>query len=82
MYKIILKKSAHKALQKLPKNTRIRIAFAIEDLRRSGIGASQVKQLHGPLSGFRKRVGGFRILFDVNKKVILIHRITKRDKAY
>jgi len=82
MYRVVLKKSAQKDLDRLPKLIQRRVSFGIEDLCMRGPSAANVKKLHDPLSGFRKRVGNYRILFDINKDIVLVHRIKKRDKAY
>lgn len=82
MYTIILKKSAEKELSKLSKQTQKRIALAIDELTLRGASSAQIKKLDDPLSGFRKRIGNYRLLFDTQDNLIVIHRISKRSEAY
>lgn len=82
MYQVLLKKSAQKELEKLPSESLARIVNAIDELTQRGTTSSQIKKLHDPLSGFRKRIGNYRILFDIKKDLIIIHRISKRAEAY
>lgn len=82
MYKVLLAESARKELDALPIKTRKRIAEAIEELARMGIHARHTKKLHAPIGGYRTRVGEYRILFDRDAEILIIHRISKRADAY
>lgn len=82
MSKILLTKRAEKDLQALPTPIAKRISAAIEDLATSGIQSSNIKKLKTPFPGYRKRIGDYRLLFEVNEEVILIYRISKRSEAY
>jgi len=82
MYKILFRKSADKELLQLPQTTQERIAKAISELQEKGLASSQIKRLKDPLSGFRKRIGDYRILFDIQDSCIIISRIGKRAEAY
>lgn len=68
MYKVLLKKSIEKSLSGLPKEIRGRIGLALDQLADLGTKASQVKN-QTPLSGYRKRVGDYRILFDCEEDI-------------
>lgn len=82
MYKVLLVKKAVKDLDSLPVTVVKRVASALDELSSLGIKSSNVKKLHIPLNGYRKRVGDYRILFDVDEDFILVHRICKRSDAY
>lgn len=82
MYKIILFSAAKKELESLDKKTKVRIASALEELKRLGIHAKHTKKLQPPIGGYRTRVGEFRILFDRDEDVIVIHHISRRADAY
>jgi mRNA interferase RelE/StbE len=82
MYNVLLKTSAKKALDTLPVKARNKIALAIDELSRLGIHARHVKKLQPPVGGFRQRVGEYRILFDRNEELIVVHHISKRADAY
>jgi len=58
------------------------MVLAIDNLALMGIHAKQVKKLHPPIGGFRMRVGEYRILFDREDDIVLIHHISKRADAY
>lgn len=82
MYNVLLKESAKKALDTLPAKIRSKVVLAIEELSSLGIHARHVKKLQPPIGGFRQRVGEYRILFDRNEELIIIHHISKRADAY
>ncbi len=82
MYKVILKASAQKELDALPIAVRKRIADVIDELALMGVHARHTKKLRPPIGGYRTRVGTYRILFDADDNIILIHRISKRTDAY
>ncbi len=82
MYRVILFAPAKKELDLFEEKTRSKIASAIDELKHLGIHAKHVKKLQPPIGGYRKRVGDYRILFDCNKEIILIHHISKRADAY
>lgn len=82
MYKVILFAAARKELESLDGKTKVRIASALEELRRLGIHAKHTKKLQPPISGYRTRVGEYRILFDRDGEVIVVHQISKRADAY
>lgn len=82
MYNIVLKKSAQKQLTSLPKEARLYIAKKIDEIQAQGPRTNTVKKLHDPLQGYTKRVGKYRILFDIQDKDVLIYRISKRSDVY
>lgn len=82
MYRLLLKASAQKALDMLPVKARKHIARAIDELVTLGIHAPHTKKLRPPIGGYRTRVGEYRILFDRDGELIVIHRIAKRADAY
>jgi mRNA-degrading endonuclease RelE of RelBE toxin-antitoxin system len=82
MYKVLLKASAKKELDDPPAKVRGRVGIAIDELQRMGIHAKNVKKLQPPIGGYRMRAGEYRILFDREDDIILIHHISKRTDAY
>ncbi len=82
MYKVLLKASAKKELEALPVAARKKVGVAIDGLSRMGIHAKHTKKLQSPIGGYRTRVGDYRILFDREDEIILIHHISKRADAY
>ncbi len=82
MYRVFLKVSARKALDSIPAKARKHIAHAIDELGALGIHAPHTKKLQPPIGGYRTRVGDYRILFDRDEDLIVIHRIAKRSDAY
>ena len=69
-------KQAIKFLKKLDTPTKRRIVNAI-----NALPAGDVKKLQGT-SGYRLRVGDYRILFSRDLHVLLITRIDNRGEAY
>lgn len=82
MYKILLFAAAKKELESLDKKTKVRIASSLEELKQLGIHAKHTKKLQPPIGGYRMRVGEYRILFDREDDIIVIHHISKRADAY
>jgi len=82
MYKVLLKASAKKELDALTPKPRAKVGAAIDELKRMGIHAKHTKKLQPPIGGYRTRVGEYRILFDREDDIILIHHISKRADAY
>lgn len=69
-------KQAVKFLKKQDVSTRRRIVTAIEHLP-----SGDVKKLRGA-SGFRLRVGDYRIIFDINGNILYIEKIDNRGQIY
>ena len=73
---------ARKELDNLQRKSKASVVVAIEELKLLGIHAKHVKKLQPPIGGYRKRVGEYRILFDREDDILLIHQISKRAEAY
>ena len=69
-------KQAIKFLSKQDKPTKIRIVNAINNLP-----SGDVKKLQGR-SGYRLRVGDYRIIFDKDGNVLFIEKIDNRGQIY
>jgi mRNA interferase RelE/StbE len=82
MLSILLTKNAEKELQRLDKKNKDRIVVALDELKTLGTSASNIKKLKTPFPGFRKRVGDYRILFEVNDNIIVVYKIDKRAEIY
>lgn len=82
MPKILITKRSEKELSELPQTVTKRITAALDELSELGVKSSNTKKLQTPFPGHRKRVGDYRILFEVNDKIVIIYRITKRSEAY
>ena len=77
MFKIVYSKKAENFLKKQDKATQKRLIDAIERLPSLG----DIQKLHGT-SGYRLRVGDFRVLFDINGVIINIAKIDNRGQLY
>jgi mRNA interferase RelE/StbE len=82
MHNILLTKRAEKELSELPSATVKRITVAVDELSSLGIKSSNTKKLQTPFPGYRKRIGDYRILFEINEEIIIVYRITKRSEVY
>lgn len=71
MYKIIIKKKAKKFIDKLPKNERLRVAKAIEQLP----NGEDIKKLKGHSDLLRLRVGDYRIIYAVDNGELIVYVI-------
>ncbi len=86
-WSVELSKHAFKHLKKLENKTANRIFDTLEELERieNPLLHKDVRPLIGKLRGFyRLRVGGYRIIFELDKKNkrIGIHIIVSRGNAY
>lgn len=75
--KIIITKSAKKAMKKMDKATRNRMIAAV-----NRIPAGDIKRLRGYEDNFRLRVGDYRILYTQISEKIIINNILPRGEAY
>ena len=80
MYEIKFKKKAVKELQKLPKKDAERIVEKISALSDNLTG--DVKKLTDFTPEYRLRVGVYRVLFEIEKNVIIIYHVKQRGEAY
>lgn len=80
-YTVIWTEKALKNLKPLPKKTATRIVAAVEKIRDSPL--DHVQQLRGS-PYFKLRVGGYRVILDIRKKVLIIYvvKVGKRERVY
>jgi mRNA interferase RelE/StbE len=82
-YELIIKPSAEKALDRLPRAVRRRLADAMEALRDDPRPAGAVK-LAGEERLYRVRVGDYRIVYDIydDRLVVWVVRVGHRKDIY
>ena len=81
-YSVRIKRSAVKALGRIPKHDRVRIVDAIDGLAEHPHAGSSLK---GGLRGLRRiRVGGYRVVYEVQDAalVVLVVRVAHRGTVY
>jgi len=84
-YNILLSKKSEKQLNKINKNEQVLIAKSIGELVSFSKRTSRnIKKMKTPFPGYRKRVGSYRILFEVDEgeKKIIIYKIGHRRDIY
>jgi mRNA interferase RelE/StbE len=74
------KPRALKDLKALPKKEQRRILTKIEEMRDDLAG--DVKKLTNFTPEYRFRVGDYRVLFELEKDIIVIYRVVHRKDAY
>ena len=77
MYKIIIKKKAKKFIDRLPKNERIRVIRAIEQLP----NGEDIKKLKGHSDLMRLRVGDYRIIYTVDNGELVVYVIDAGNRG-
>ena len=77
MFQITYSKKAKKFIQKRDKPTQLRLFTAIDKLPLEG----DIQKLQGT-SGFRLRVGNYRVIFDVNGLIVDIIDVGNRGHIY
>ncbi len=82
MYRAIFSRRAQKAFLDLPEREAERVKAAIESLMAAPRAYGTIKLEHAPVAQYRRRVGSWRILFDIDDKnqVIEIVDIRRRDE--
>ena len=81
-YKVVMAARAERALANLPTTINERIAEAIRSLYTYTAPTARIEKLKKPLTGYRRRVGDYRILTDIEDDTIVIHDIKHRKDAY
>jgi mRNA interferase RelE/StbE len=84
-YNILLSKKAEKQLNRISKKEQLLVAKAIEELIKFSRRSSRnIKKMKTPFPGYRKRVGNYRILFEIedSEKKIVIYKIGHRRDIY
>ena len=77
MYKIVILKKAKKFIDALPKNERIRVVMAIEQLP----NGSDIKPLKGHDGLLRLRVGSYRIIYTVDNGELIVYVIDANNRG-
>ena len=77
MYKIIIKKKDKKFIDRLPKNERIRVIRAIEQLP----NGEDIKKLKGHSDLMRLRVGDYRIIYTVDNGELVVYVIDAGNRG-
>jgi mRNA interferase RelE/StbE len=82
MYRAVFSRRAQRAFLALPTAQARRVKEAIEQLMREPRGPGTIKLEGAPVAQYRRRVGNWRILFDVNDQdqVVEIVDVRKRDE--
>ena len=82
-FDVIIKPSAEKQLDKLPKNVRIRVVEKLEELRRNPRPEGVVK-LKGADDLWRIRVGDYRVIYEIQDErlFVFVIRVSHRKDIY
>ncbi|HLZ09395.1 MAG TPA: type II toxin-antitoxin system RelE/ParE family toxin [Chloroflexota bacterium] len=82
MYRAIFSRRAEKAFLALPARDAQRIKEVIGDLTIDPRGYQTIKLDHAPVAQYRRRVGNYRILFDINdaSQTLEVLDIRNRDE--
>jgi mRNA-degrading endonuclease RelE of RelBE toxin-antitoxin system len=79
-YRLIIDDAALEQLRALPKEIRRNIGHRLDMLQNSFQG--DVKKLEGDERRYRLRVGGHRVLFRLDGKIIHVYAVKQRKEAY
>ena len=79
-YEIVYLKDAIAALKRMSPDVARRIMNKIERMRHGLSG--DVKRLKAFVPNYRLRVGDWRVLFEIDGQIIVIHEIKHRSEAY
>lgn len=84
MYELRIDKQAAKYLKKMDKPTRNRLMGGLMELAKNPFADTSVTRMKGYASTFRKRVGDFRIIFEVDQGdlIVLVLKIGSRGDIY
>ena len=79
-YSIHFKPKAVRDIEGLPSRIQARILARIEEMSNDLKG--DVKKLTHLMPEYRLRVGDYRVLFEIEERMIVIYRIRHRREAY
>ena len=79
-YRIFITDEARSQLRSLPKEQRRNIGFRL-DLLLDDL-AGDVKKLSGKEAKYRLRVGSYRILFALDRDMLIVYSVKDRKEAY
>ena len=79
-YEVEITDEAKAKLRLIPKETRRLIGYKIFLLQR-GLGGS-VRKMRGSTNEYRLRVGNYRVLFELERKTIMIYAVGDRKDIY
>jgi mRNA interferase RelE/StbE len=83
-WELIVARSAQKELERLPSRERERIISTLREMQNNPL-SGDVKQLRSHDVQFRRRVGNYRILFDLNTNIQRIEVVgieRRSEKTY
>ena len=73
MYEALISQEAEKYYKKQDKDAKRRLNKSVDDLAQGPIFGIHIKKLHGELVGkYRYEMGGFRIVYEVNIKNMVV----------
>jgi mRNA interferase RelE/StbE len=85
MYRAVFSRRAQQAFLALPQRDARRVKAAIDQLMQEPRGSQTIKLDHAPVAEYRRRVGNWRILFDIDdrRQVIEVADIRRRaERTY
>ncbi len=84
MARILLTPAAQKDYKRLPSGIRDVVDRLMDSEFRINpfVMGFNIRKVQPPFTGYRLRLGAYRLLFEIAADVILIHRIRHRKDAY
>ena len=79
--KVVVLSQAVNDFASLPTEIQTRVAVALQQLE-DFPNDHGIKKMRPPFKGYRKRVGDYRILFDVTGNTVWVRRVKNRKDAY
>jgi len=77
-YHVLISKQAEKEIEKVPRSISIKVKEAILSLARNP-RPNGCKKLQGR-DGYRIRIGNFRIVYDIDDKIVTVYILTVMDR--
>jgi len=77
---VVLDRNAAKELERTNEPLKSRIIEALNGLRNEP-PQGDIKKLQGK-DGYRRRVGSYRIVFDITETEVIVYKIAPRGQAY
>jgi mRNA interferase RelE/StbE len=85
-YKVILTNRAAKSYEHLPQETKHRVSEVLDALNETPVPfkSFDVSKLKGFGDTYRIRIGDWRIIYEFysRKKMVVVHNVLRREKAY
>lgn len=84
MFRILLTSSAKREYKRLPKEVQQKVRRLLNGPFQTDPFGRQfnIRKVQKPFTGYRMRLGEYRLLFELEEEMIIVYRVKHRKDAY